>query len=699
MPRTPFVPVWKPAPFIRLLLPLCAGIFLQWKLSLDIDLIAVAAGCFLLAIIFFQFLPLSFKFKAQVLQGALLNLLLLLAGLMLCWQKDIRHRSDWYGNILDENDWLLVRIDEPPVEKPKSLKAETRVEAVFRHYSAIACTGKIMLYFAKDSASSRLQYGDQLLISKKLQPIQNSGNPGAFDYRQYASFQQLYHTVYLTSKDWAPAGINQQAPFRRFIYSARSSLLAILQKHIGADKDALGIAEALLIGYSNDLDKDLVQAYSNTGVVHIIAISGMHLALIYVLLVWIFKRLPIIKRSQLVQVILVLCCLWLFSLLTGASASVLRAAVMFSFVALGKAFGKSSSIYNSLAASAFVLLCYNPYYLWDVGFQLSYLAVAGIVLFQRPLYNLFYIKPKWPDKIWELAAVSLAAQVLTFPVCIYYFHQFPTVFLLANLVAVPLSAIVLYAEMILLILSPIPILGMYMGRLTAWLLALMNNIIRWFNELPFAVWDQLHATVASTILMYGVVFAVSTWLLNKYNKALLTALGFLLSFVVLRSYNQWCFSSQSQLIVYNVPRHQAIDFVSGHEYSFIGDSILLEDAVLRNFHLKPGRISMQLQHSTDSLPGLLQKEIYYQWGNKKIVLIDRPLSFSSSGDKQDADIIILSKNAGIHISELAAVFNCKRYVFDASNSLWKIANWQKECEALHLQCYSIPEQGAFVADL
>jgi len=251
----------------------------------------------------------------------------------------------------------------------------------------------------------------------------------------------------------------------------------------------------------------------------------------------------------------------------------------------------------------------------------------------------------------------------------------------------------------LLVLSPIPILGVYMGRLTAWLLALMNNIIRWFNELPFAVWDQLHATVASTILMYGVVFAVSTWLLNKYNKALLAALGFLLCYVLLSAYNQWRFAAQFQLIVYNVPRHQAIDFVSGHDYRFIGDSILLEDAVLRNFHLKPGRTAMQLHRFTDSLPGLLQAGIYYQWGDKKILLIDQAPGFSPGADKRDADLIILSKNINIHISELAAVFNCKRYVFDASNSLWKIANWQKECEALHLQCYSIPEQGAFVADL
>ena len=146
---------------------------------------------------------------------------------------------------------------------------------------------------------------------------------------------------------------------RAFIFSAQKYIINQLQKYLPADKNILGIAEALLIGYKEDLDKDLVQAYSNTGVVHIIAISGLHLGLIYVMLVWIFNLLPVIKNSKLLKVLLILGSLWFFSLLTGASASVLRSAVMFTCIVIGKNFFTQSSIYNSLAASAFVLLCYD----------------------------------------------------------------------------------------------------------------------------------------------------------------------------------------------------------------------------------------------------------------------------------------------------------------------------------------------------
>ena len=332
------------------------------------------------------------------------------------------------------------------VEKTKSYKADAFVETVITDDTAINCKGKLLIYFSKDTAAQQLHYGDRILINKNLQAIKNSGNPGAFNYQRYAAFQQTFHNVFLKEKDWVLLPAKKINGFKQFIFTARENILANLRKNINTGKDELGIAEALLIGYTNDLDKDLVQAYSNTGVVHIIAISGMHLGLIYVMLVWLFARIPLVKKSKLAQVILILSCLWLFSLLTGAAASVLRSAVMFTFITIGNNLTKKSSIYNSLAASAFVMLCYNPYYLWDVGFQLSYLAVVGIVIFQKPIYNLIYIKNKRADKVWKLMAISLAAQILTFPICIYYFHQFPNLFLITNIIAVPLSSIILFAE-------------------------------------------------------------------------------------------------------------------------------------------------------------------------------------------------------------------------------------------------------------
>jgi competence protein ComEC len=693
------IPIWKTAPFVRLLIPFVIGIILQWYLQVPVLFIIIGIFLFSIAFLLFSFLPLEKKFKLQFLQGILLQLLLLVVGMLLTWNKNVQHHKNWYGNYYKEGDYIIATIKEPLVEKTKSYKADAYIEQLVRNGSSIAGEGKLLLYFSKDSVLPGLNYGDKILINKNLIAIKNSGNPGAFNYQRYAAFQQTFHNVFLKTGDWVKLKGNNVNAFQSFLFAAREKILSALQTNITTSKDELGIAEALLIGYTNDLDKDLVQAYSNTGVVHIIAISGMHLGLIYGMLIWMFARMPLIKRSKATQAFLILACLWLFSLLTGGAASVIRSAVMFTFITMGKMLlKKEASIYSSLAASAFVMLVYNPYYLWDVGFQLSYLAVVGIVAFQKPIYNCLYIKNKYIDMVWKAAALTTAAQILTFPVCIYYFHQFPVLFLITNLVAVPLSTVVLYSAILLVAISWIPVMGLYVGKITGWLLWVMNKIILWVNELPFAVWDKIPSNIFTTWLLYATVFCVAAWLMNKNKKMLQWSLSFCAGFVLLHTVIAWQVKSQHKFIVYNVPQHQAIDFVEGNNYRFVGDSILLVDGILQNFHLKPGRIALQLNKKVDSMTACFNKNGFYQFGNKKIVVLDENIAFESE-KKMDVDYIVISKNPKLYINQLVKTFNCNKFIFDASNSLWKIEKWKQDCDKLNLPYHSIPEQGAFVADL
>ena len=697
--KHPNIPVWKTAPFLRILPPLIVGILLQWYVQIPLLPILIGIVCFTIAFLLFALLPDAVKFKTFPIRGVIINLLWLATGALVSWQKDIRHQENWYGNFYTDSSYIVATINEPVVEKTKSYKADAMVQAVITNDSTIPCKGKLLLYFSKDSFGNQLSYGDQIIINKKLQAIKNSGNPGAFNYQRYASFQQIFHNAFLKEKDWVKLDSKKVNQFQQFIFTSRENILSILQKNISSGKDELGIAEALLIGYTNDLDKDLVQAYSNTGVVHIIAISGMHLALIYGMLVFVFARIPVIKKSKWLQAVLILSCLWIFSLVTGGAASVLRSAVMFTFITIGKYFIRQTSIYNSLAASAMIMLLYNPFYLWDVGFQLSYLAVVGIVAFQKPLYNLFYFKNKLADAVWKATALTTAAQILTFPVCIYYFHQFPLLFLITNLIAVPLSTAILYAEILLVMISWIPIVGLYAGKITGALVWLMNKIIIEINKLPFAVWDKIPANILSTWLLYVVVILIAGWLLNKNSKLLRLSLVCLAGFAFIHGIISWKVKSQQKIIVYNVPQHQAIDLVEGNNYQFIGDSVLLEDGLLQNFHLKPGRIALQLNKRTDSLVGIFRSGKFLQFGNKKILLIDQSLSFEPPAQKIDVDMIIVSKSPKLYMKDLAAVFNCNQVVLDASNSLWKIAKWKEDCDKLNLRHHSVPEQGAFVLDI
>ncbi|MEO8765897.1 MAG: ComEC/Rec2 family competence protein [Ginsengibacter sp.] len=690
--------IWKKAPFLRILFPFISGILLQFYCTFPIALIITSISIMVLAYIVFRILPIAYRFKWRSFQGILVTVFMCTAGLFVTWHKDIRHHSYWYGKYYDTSSFIIATINEPPVEKNKSYKAVAAVKAIINGRSVYGTGGNVLLYFAKDSSQSHPEYGDRIIIKKKLVLIKNNGNPAAFDYERYCAFQQIFHQCNLKKSDWILLKDKDVNTYNKLIFKTRQLIITALDTYISGNEEA-ALANALLIGYKVDLDKDLVQAYTNAGVVHLIAISGLHLALIYGLLIWLTARIPFIKKLKIARLVLVLFCLWFFSLLTGGSASVLRSAVMFSFIATGMTINKRASIYNSLASSAFVLLCYDPFMLWDVGFQLSYLAVAGIVIAQRYIYNWFYFRNKILNETWKLAAVSLSAQLFTLPVCIYYFHQLPLMFLLSNVIAIPLSTVALWGCIIVVCVSPIHLPALYLGKAVSISIWLLNHSVFLINAIPFSLWDGIVLSVTGTILLYIIFVSFLYWLIKKYMMAFKFGILTSLMLAGMIAIEKWQSSHQQKLIVYNVPSHRAIDFISGNSYHFIGDPDLANEGFLRDFHLKPGRISLMPGTKEYNSPNLYRHENFYQFYNKKILLIDSTVVYMPGAAKMNVDYIIISKNPKLFIPALAAVFNCNLYVFDASNPLWKIGKWKKECEELHLHFHSVPEQGAFIKDL
>jgi competence protein ComEC len=690
--------IWKKAPFLRLLLPLMAGIIVEFYFKIPVSYLLYFVIILLAALILFRVLPEADRYQFRVVQGILISILIIICGSLITWQKDIRNQTNWYGKNLCDSSFFIATINEPLVDKAKSYKALANVEFVVCKEVRQKVRGNILIYFAKDSVSQKLKYGDRIIVRNKLQSIKNSGNPGAFDYAQYSAFQQVFHQAYLRQNEWLLLKSNHANFSGSIIYKTRDYVLETLDEYIhGNDESAL--AKALLIGYRIDIGKDLVQAYTNVGVVHLIAISGLHLALIYYLLVWLFAKIPIIKNSKFTKLALVLFCLWFFSLLTGAPASVLRASVMFSFIAIGASFDKKNSIYNSLSISAFVLLCFDPFMLWDVGFQLSYLAVLGIVIAQKHVYNWFYFKNKILDEGWKLASVSLAAQLFTMPVCLYYFHQFPLLFLISNMAAIPLSTIALWGCIALIAVSPIPLAAVFLGKLTGISIWLLNHSVLVVNAIPFSLWDEISISVTATIILYIVIISMVYWLIKKSKIAFKITLASILLFVIIIAEIKWQSYHQRKIIVYNIAQHSAIDFVNGTQYSFVGDSAAIKNNLIKNYNIRPARISLQLDSRLNS-PGIIYSENnFYQFHNKKLLIADSFLIYHPLAEKIKLDYIVISKNPQITITGLSQTFDCKSYIFDASNSQWKIEKWKKECEELHLHFHSVSEQGAFVTDL
>ncbi|CAN5867060.1 ComEC/Rec2 family competence protein [soil metagenome] len=677
-------------------MPVLVGVILQWHLQFSLGIIITSLLCFFSAFLLFYFIRIEFRFKFQWLQGILFHLLLIAFAMFITWQKDSRHDLIWYGHYYNDSSSLILRIDEPLVEKERSFKADGYVEALINDNKIIPVKGKLLVYLSKDSNTAALCYGDRILLRKPLQAIRNSGNPGAFNYECYAAFHQTFHNVFLTANDWKLMPGKNASPFHSFIFSIRHYIIAVLKKYTMGSNNETAIAEALLIGYREDLDKDLVQAYSNAGVVHIIAISGLHLGLIYVMLAWILGKLPYIRKHRFIKVLLLLSCLWLFSILTGASGSVLRSAVMFTFILIGKNYFTQASIYNSLAGSAFLLLCYDPYFLWDVGFQLSYLALIGIVSLQQPIGKIFYIRKKWLKKCWDMASVTLAAQIATFPLCIYYFHQFPNLFFITNLLAVPLSTVILFVEILLIAVSGIHIAALYTGKLVGAMAWLMNYVITNINSFSFSVWDGIYANSYTTAALYLFIIALCYWFMQQDKKALTVAASFLMIFTGLHVLAILKLRQQKMFVVYNVPKCRAMDFVYRDQFYFMGDTALQQKGLLQNFHLKPARISLQLKRQQEKLTGLSFRDNFYNFFSKKIMLIDSLIAYEPLASKINIDIIVISKNPSLKIAAIASAIKPSVIIFDSSNSLWKIAKWKKECLALALPCFSIPEQGAFV---
>jgi competence protein ComEC len=689
------ISLFKRIPVLRFLMPLIGGILCQFYYH--VSLITAVTGICISIMLLSGYLLLNHanRFRFIWINGIAISLLFFAIGNALGFIKNSKHHPQHVGNYYTPGCLAIVTLQEPLVTKPKSYKALATIDAVLVNGKWQPVFGKILLYFKKDLVKPNLSYGNQLVITKPIVLITNAGNPGGFNYKQYCAFQHIYYQLFLGNNNFKTLDSSRKSAFDTYLINTRLAVLAILRRYIHSANE-LAVAEALLIGYRDDLDRDLVQAYSNTGVVHIIAISGLHLGMIYGLLVLLIKPFRRYRLTVFLKPIIIIVILWGFTFIAGAVPSILRSAVMFTCIVLGESIGKRTNIYNTLAVSALVILLFNPFSLWDVGFQLSYAAVLSIILFAKNIENLFYFKNKLLKWFWALNALTLSAQILTLPIILYHFHQFPTLFFVTNLVAVPLSCIILYAELLLLVLSVLPTVATFVGFITERLLWVMNDFIERVNQLPFAVLNGLQINIIQIIMLYGAIGGITWWLLNKKPKALLIGLSALLLFCVVRYWDFMSRNQQQQLVVYNVPQHASIDIMQGRQYMFVGDSLLQADGFLRNFHLQPSRVLHRVAVA-DSLNNIVITHNTIISTNKAVIIVDKPLpKYFQPKQKIIADVVILSKNPKLYFSQLIKVFNCNQYVFDASNPAWKIKYWKKDADSLGIKYHVVAESGAFI---
>jgi competence protein ComEC len=511
---------WKEAPFLRLIIPLIVGIFYYHRLPV-LPLI-ILLGLTTLGFITWHFLSTYRQFYLKVLPGLFFHLLLLVFGWGLMYAYDCRNETSWIGHQQWEHVPVMVKITTTP-DGPKQHYADATILALKQTNNWQPVSGNIRLYFAESIYIP--PQNSILIINKPIRVTENKPNKNGFNYGAYLALKNIYHQVILKQHQYRIIVVTQQKA--DIVTASRNYLVSIIDRTIPS-KEENAMSKALLLGYRADIDKSLTAAYTNTGVVHVIAISGLHLGMIYGLLAMLFsalKKYPLLKWVRAVGIFLAL---WGFTLVCGATPSVVRSAVMFTGILLAELFSRENKTANGLASSAFLLLCYQPVMLFDIGFQLSYSAVGSLMLYNKSFGRLFVPENKILSFAWEAVSTSMAAQILTTPLVLYHFKQFPTLFILSNLIAVPLSSLVLLLLIIVCSCSWLPLMVIPLASTTSFFIRLMNTQVLRLSNISFGLIDHIAFDSRSLVYSYFLIAFLSGWMLYKKPFCLLISLGILL---------------------------------------------------------------------------------------------------------------------------------------------------------------------------
>ena len=680
---------WKPLPFVRMLLPLLLGIclaLLQIRIPLAYPLIAIIIGLLIVT----AWVPLVWKWRIRKIRGWGFVLLCFLAGYArTAYFLDLPKQTAIPN---DKSIVLAIRLQSTPEPTKSGFQTIGIVEQYHLQGQVYASSQKVLLWFEKETFPLPA-WGDLLIGRAQILPIAPAMNPGGFDAAAYYGRQQIYFRCRFYSGQYQR--IEQKNPSAAFawMYALKQSCLRMLRKYI-IGKNEQAIAEALLIGYKQQLDAELVNAYSEIGIVHIIAISGMHMALLFALLNLCVGKLSRLPMGNWIKLFIQLTAIWVFTWITGGSASVLRAAGIFSALSLGEALGRKNQPFNSLAGSAVCLLLINPFFLQDAGFLLSYAAVMGILLLAKPLYRCVYTCNPLLSTIWQLNAVTIAAQLFTLPLILYYFHRFPLFFLCSNMIAIPLSGLILYGEIFILLLSAFPGIARIIGSCTEWSIRLMNQWTIATHRLPGASLGGIYLSGMQAILLSAaIILLYAGWYFRKriywYGAAIA-----LVSITTLYSFRSMQQSNQQYWVIYQLKGKTAIHLIGGKQQFLLSDTAQTIEPVLRSFESNAEWYWGAQQYG---MPYSMRYQYPIISGKQGILAILRGKDTAALRRlPKQADFILITDNSSLKLAEILAKTRCSHFIFDGSNAMWKIREWKKEAERLHLRHYSTPEQGALI---
>jgi competence protein ComEC len=538
------------APFVRLLIPFILGIVLaDWLLPSKNWAYIFIPLAFTLFISFFR----KNIYKYDFVAGLLLILVFLSLGF------SIAVNNKYIPPELACGEYYAV-LDEYPIVKGKSYRAVIRLEDP---------KIKVLAYFEKSDELSVAQPGTLLYFDGCPELIVNYGNPFEFDYKAYSIRQRIGHRIYLKSGAYHFSRDIKIINLQNRALILRERLLKILFDN-GVKGETFHVISAITLGARDNLDPETTKSFTRTGTLHVLAVSGGNVAVIFILLNILFGFLKRNKVGVIIHTLIILSGIWGYALITGLSPSVLRAALMFALVVIGNNFSSKPNIYNSLAASAFILMCFNPSLLLDVGFQLSYVAVTAIAFLQPIIYKIGITRFRLINWGWLLLSVSLAAQIGVLPFSLYYFHQFPSYFWLSNMIVVPLVSVLIYFTFFVIITVPvIPLLGILTAHLLTWIGNQMLEFLQFVEKLPFAVIENIYLPAYQLILLTLVITLTVIFFRNRKGIVAVFVLSITTIILLMDDLTLYTTLSRKEIVVFNVPGKTLLAFTHGRKTTWL----------------------------------------------------------------------------------------------------------------------------------
>lgn len=665
---------------IKLTFCLIIGICIAHYFKLNFS-IAIYLSLGLMAILFFYYLILRGKHKKQPLFGLISYLCMISLGINAYnFQNDKIHQSHYSNLDFDDSIELKFKIKErlkPDLYNNKyivSLISANKREA----------SGQLLINIRKDSISNTLPVDAVIYTKSDLKDIQKPLNPHQFDYSKYLELKQVYSQIYLQHNQFLVLSDQPNT-----VYGYADLFRTTINKKLidaGFKDDVLSIINALLLGQRQTIDKSIYNNYVNSGTIHILAVSGLHVGILLLILNFIFRPLLLLKYGHVLRPVIIISILWLFAVVAGLSPSVTRAVTMFSVISFAMHLKRPANIYNTLAISAFFILLVKPTFLFEVGFQMSYLAVLGIVSIQPILYKLWQPKYWILDKPWQIFTVTLAAQAGVLPISLFYFHQFPGLFFISNLVVIPFLGLILGLGLFVIVMALVGFLPKSIVEIYSLIIEWLNGFIAWVAQFEDFLLRDIPFTLIQVLITYILIIsAVQLYKLKTY-KWLAICLVSIIALQGTYLFNKFHNQNES-LIVFNKSRFSVIGFKRKDRLEVhhnLDASKLNNDNIIKNY--KVGEL----------INSVAQSKLHdiYQFKNKRLLIIDslgiyKNLSFRP-------DFILLRDSPKVNLERVIDSIKPQQIIADASNYKSYVKHWKTTCRNKKIPFHYTNEKGAFI---